>query len=52
MTSNDTGNEMLEEDTNIPNYDAEMDSIWEKVDDFIKSISGSNNDSATMIAML
>lgn len=52
MTANDTGNEMLEEDTNIPNYDAEMDSIWEKVDDFIKIISVSSNDSATVIAML
>lgn len=42
-----------EELSYIPNYDAQLKDIWEDVEAFIQHISGSsNNDSATMIAML
>lgn len=42
----------MEEDSSVPNYDAELKAIWEEVEVFIQTISGGNNDSTIMIAML
>ncbi len=42
----------MEEDSSVPNYDSELKAIWEEVEVFIQTISGGNNDSTIMIAML
>ena len=41
-----------EAEIQIPNYDLELNTIWEEVEQVIQLISVSQSDSATMIAML